>query len=116
MKISDYTYEEKQNALDKAWEVMNAETDEEKLERIKDTHRRRVRLSTESIDYLIERAEEAKIFEGMADISSGTINKLADHVEKQHDQLNYVKKLVESNRVAHKVKYDLQLMFREGKE
>ena len=59
MTIEDYTFEEKQNALDKAHEVMNRvdEMNAVQIYATKDMHRRRVRLSTESIDYLIEQAE-----------------------------------------------------------
>lgn len=56
----DFTFDEKQNALDDAWGIMNEVTNADQLRVIKDTHRRRVRLSSESIDYLIEQAELAQ--------------------------------------------------------
>lgn len=59
MKINDYSFEEKQNALDEAHVIMNPvdEMNAVQIYATKDMHRRRVRLSTESIDYLIEQAE-----------------------------------------------------------
>jgi len=36
--------------------------------------------------------------------------------EMLRDQLNHIKKLVDSNRAGHQVKFDLQLMFKEDAE
>ena len=62
MKIGDYTHDEKQNALDEAWDIVNKETETNaaRLYVIKDKHKRRIRLSTEAIDHLIEQAERVQ--------------------------------------------------------
>ncbi|WP_438310846.1 hypothetical protein [Sporosarcina sp. FA9] len=155
-KISDYTHEEKQRALDEAWEEMN---DAERLERIKQMQRNGNviwEMGENGLAWLIEQAERVRELEKLAKHwesctnsernIAGKAQNRADRAEKENkrlrdkheglvmfsesnierivhlmqenevleEKLNKIKALVNTGKVGHRVKFELEMMFRDG--
>src|SRR6185312_15867382 len=89
-KINDYTYAEKQKALDEAWEIMNPTSNAERLEQVKKNSigltdnegcfADIVQLDVDDYAWLIERAKRVEYLE--TEYRVRRVELLEEHIER----------------------------------